>query len=692
MATLEKIRSKSVLLLVIIGVALLAFILGDFFTSGRTFFGTGTTIAKVGNQKIDIHQFQRKMEEASRQYQQSGQKIDQAVLQQQVLNQMLTEALYKQELNDLGLVVTDAELSDAMLGSGAMFTDRLVQQQVGVQSASQLHDMAYNPVKYGLEEAQAAQLRQYWVELENQIEQQLLQGKFQNLFAGTLVANELDAKALYDENASTSKFAYAKKEYSSLPDDQFEVSDAEIQNEWQKHKASYALPEENRNIRYIAVNINPSPEDRLASQQRVETALTALRNEEGTEGVQSMSDFVVDRQKTPLSAIRDAKVRSFADSASVGSAGLISQLADDYTLAKLLGKSQEVDSVNVDILAVAGNRATLDSLVNALNNGAKFADVANNPAVQQQQDSLWLSLTNPNMGELRTILASEATGKFFTPDTAANLQGGRIIRINRRRNPVPVVDLAVVTFTSEPSNATVNNLESSLINYINTNKDTKSFVENAAEAGYNAIPATVSASTPQINRMDESRDAIAWAMKAKKGEVSPVFGDLQTGRFIAVAVEDIYDDYVPATDPQVKAFLTTKVRNDKKAAALIEQYKGKANNIQGYATAMETKVDTTTSTFGQPIIPKFGMNRSEVAAQIANAQKGKLVGPVKGVNSVLVMEVVEVDNQGRPYNFKESSTNFARTRGAYMLANSLPMILQGNDKVTNNMIEFFGQR
>ncbi|WP_302350320.1 SurA N-terminal domain-containing protein, partial [uncultured Duncaniella sp.] len=46
MATLEKIRSKSALLLIIVGAGLLAFIIGDFFTSGRTLFGTGTTIAK----------------------------------------------------------------------------------------------------------------------------------------------------------------------------------------------------------------------------------------------------------------------------------------------------------------------------------------------------------------------------------------------------------------------------------------------------------------------------------------------------------------------------------------------------------------------------------------------------------------------------------------------------------------------
>ena len=81
MATLEKIRSKSVLLLIIVGAALLAFIIGDFFTSGRTLFGTGTTIAKVGDQKVDVQEFQRRVQLASQQAQQNGQRIDNAVLQ-----------------------------------------------------------------------------------------------------------------------------------------------------------------------------------------------------------------------------------------------------------------------------------------------------------------------------------------------------------------------------------------------------------------------------------------------------------------------------------------------------------------------------------------------------------------------------------------------------------------------------------
>ena len=116
MATLEKIRSKSVLLLVIIGLALLAFIIGDFFTSGRTLFGSGTTVAKVDGKAIDIQDFQNRVQQASQQMQQSGQKVDGAVLQQQVLSQMIQESLFNSEAEALGLTVTDAELTDAPVG------------------------------------------------------------------------------------------------------------------------------------------------------------------------------------------------------------------------------------------------------------------------------------------------------------------------------------------------------------------------------------------------------------------------------------------------------------------------------------------------------------------------------------------------------------------------------------------------
>ena len=91
MAALETIRKKAVLLTVVIGLALLAFILGDLLNSGQAFFGDGNTIVKVGDEKIDAIEFQKRYEEVSAQYQNSGAQMpDGALIKKNVIEGMIT--------------------------------------------------------------------------------------------------------------------------------------------------------------------------------------------------------------------------------------------------------------------------------------------------------------------------------------------------------------------------------------------------------------------------------------------------------------------------------------------------------------------------------------------------------------------------------------------------------------------------
>ena len=686
MATLEKIRSKSVFLLVIIGLALLAFIIGDFFTSGRTLFGTGTTIAKVDGHKIDVQQFQRRVEQANQQYQQSGQKIDQAVLQQQVLDQMIAEALFQDEVDALGLTVTNAELTDAIFGAQSQFVDQMVYSQTGIESARAVHDMAFNPGKYGMQPEQAQQIKEYWIGLEKQIEEQLLQAKFTNLFMGAITANNLDAKAIYDENASTSNIAYTKKDLISVPDDQIEVTDADIKAEYDRTRNRYHLDEETRDINYIAVTIAPSLDDRAAAAQLVEQAVTALRQEDDLAGLNGLNGFISDRNKVTAAAVRDPNIKKHLDSLAVNDVKVISSLGDTYTIAKLLGKSADVDSVNIDFLAVQGTRAQLDSLVNALNNGTTWAQASQSPIVAQAQDSAWLSLVDPNYAGIRDVINNAAVGTYFTPDSLDN--GGRIFRVRARRQPVPVYDLAIITYTVEPSVNTINKLTDDLQEFIDNNKNAADFAANATAANYNAIPARVSASTPTLGRLEDSRNIIAWIMDAGKGKVSPIFDD-NTDRLVVVAVNDIFKDYIPYTDPQLNAMLTSTVRNNKKGEKLINDYKGKAKDVPGYAQVMGTQVDSAAVTFGQFYIPGIGAAESELTAQVANAKPGQIVGPVKSNNGVIVFTIYGVDASERPYNFDEAAMQFNQTRGASPLMRNLNRVLLGNKKVQNNMLKFY---
>ncbi|WP_301710386.1 hypothetical protein, partial [uncultured Duncaniella sp.] len=288
---------------------------------------------------------------------------------------------------------------------------------------------------------------------------------------------------------------------------------------------------------------------------------------------------------------------------------------------------------------------------------------------------------------VKELIAGHDTGVYFAPDTMA--QGGRIIRVAERTAPVTIYEIANVTFTTEPSNATINSLESRLQSYVNNHKTAKEFVDSAQAAGFTTFPAYVSESTPMLGNLNDSHNAVAWVMEAKKGEVSPVFGDIQTGRFIAVALDDIYEDYTPARDPQLNTMLTVRARNDKKAAKLIADYQGKAKDVAGYANLMKASVDTTTVNFGQYFVPGIGANESALQGKVAAAKKGDLVGPMQTGNAVVVLTVTDINTEGRPYNYEESAVRYNQQRGAARLGNSLDRILLGNKKVKNNMTTFY---
>ncbi len=692
MATLEKIRSKSVLLLVIIGAALIAFIIGDFFTSGRTLFGTGTTIAKVGGQKIDIREFQDRLEAANHQMQQSGRNIDNAVLQQQVLDQLIAESLYKQEIEDLGLTVSDAELTNAMVGNGSAYLDQMVRSQMGVNSASELHDMAYNPSKYGITEQQAQQLRAYWLDLEKQVEQSLLQQKFQNLFAGTLVANELDAKSLYDDNNHVANIVFAQKAFTSVPDSEIgEISDAEIKARYEKERKRFAINEEMRRISYVNVPIIPSAEDRAAAQKRVDEAIAALTAMPETQGLAEMTDFVVNRQTSSLGNMRDNRLKEFLQASSDSAVKVINNTGDAYTIAKMIRRSSDVDSVNIDVIAIAGSKAERDSIINGLNGGTlKFEDVAAGNNVQGSQKGLWLSLLDPQASQLKETVTGAAQGVYFSPDTLAASQGGRIIRVNQVKAPVTVYDYALVTYTVDPSNATINKLLQGLDKFLADNKTAEAFNANAEKAGYVLQNANITVSTPQVGGIEDSRNAVSWAMNAKKGQVSDVLGGEDAGHFMAVALDDIYNDaYAPYSDPTVREYIVRQITNDKKAEKLMAQYKGKAKDVAGYAALMGTQADTTSVSFGQFMIPKIGMGESALTAKASVAKAGQLVGPMQGNQGVVVFSVTSVNDEGRPYNFTESSTQYLRARGAIALSQQLTNILRGKEKVQNNILKFY---
>lgn len=688
MATLEKIRSRSALLFTIIIVALLAFILGDFFNSSRSFFGPGTAAAKVHGHKIDIQEFNRRVEGLRQNMQNQGySNADITALQNQVLNEMVYNALFEEEIDKLGITVTDKELAAAMTGPTAIPSlNSQVQQQFGVMSTDQLHDIAFNPAKNQIPADVAQQLQQYWMQLEQDVERQLKEQKLSSLFMGALTANKLDAKALYDENASTSTIKYAKVDYTSLQGDEFVPTEQELNAKYDESKNRFRINEPISSINYIVVDIVPSEDDMLKAQQDVEGALEILNNNEGVDG---LSGFFVTNTTTNKKAAYTPAVAAAIDSLSVGKARIANFADNTYTLVKLLGVNEnQRDEITVDA-AVFGltDPSKRDSIMSVLNSGKAVADIE---GYVNSQEGMTVSYLDPNAAQFVAVVEGQPTGRWFTPDTAANAQQIRAFRITNVAPAVTTYDVAEITYQVDPSSTTVNNLTAGLREFIAANNTAEKFSNQAAQEGFHIFPAQLTPQSLSIANVPDTRGAAKWALNAKPGQVSDVYGDDQTGRLVAVALNSVYDKgYITMADPIVREYIRTLVTNDKKAAKLMSDYQGKSNSVDGYAQLMNVAVDTTEVTFGQRTVSGFPINEGDLIAAVAASPKGQLVGPMKSNSAVVVFEVADVENQGREFDYDVDRVRFNQQQGAGMIGRNLFMILLGNDKVQNNLLQFY---
>lgn len=692
MATLEKIRNKSVLLFVIIIVALLAFILGDFLTSGRTYFGHPTTVAKTSGATVEYQEYQNRISQANEQMRAQGREVSNDVLSQNVLQGLVTEKLFNKEYSDLGITVTDNELTEALTSD--MPNPRSYQmiayiaQQLNLPEASGrvVFDAVQNPAKYNIPKTTAAELRTMWAAQEKDIESAMLQQKFMSLLTGLYTYNKLDAKSFYNDNATTRVVAYVNKDIASVSDDDIEFSDADIEALWKSQKQNYRLDEPMREVDYIFVPIEPSQADRIAGQHAVENAIVALNETPGTEAVASDTKFSTSTQKVPASAIRDERLKTFATESEAGEAKLINRQNDTYTIGKLLEVTTGIDSINISMLR-APQTADFDSLAAVINGGKAFADL--NSDQIQAADSIWASLEATGIDETtRNALANATIGKAFVlTDSVQGAPVSAIYRVNKRHAPVKFYDIAVIEYTVDPSQETLTDLATGLRTYISNNSSAADFSENAGDAGYSVLTDQVGPSSTGIGNVRDSRRFVKWALENKKGKVSPMMQDDRQSYLIAVAVKDVYDDYMPWTSPVIKNQLRTQARNAKKADKLMADYAGKASDLKGYAAAMGDSISYGNVNITTPTLLTVGVGESALHGQIAAAQKGQFVGPVKGNRGILVFEVQEIDTESRPFDERDYGTRFNQTFGVSRQATPLPLLL-GKEKVDNRSLNF----
>lgn len=685
MATLQKIRNRGKLLVIIVGLALLAFILGDFLTSGQTLFGNGNTIAKVGGTKIDAIEFQKRYEQISAEIQKQEQNVDQAIVQQQVLEQMISELLIDGEVEANAIFVSDKELTEAMTGKNANMMVVQFAQQMGTESPAQLYDLLFNPTKYGATEQQVAEAKAQWEQLKDEVYKNMRYNKLQAMIIGGLQANKLDKQEIFAENAVSNKILFVKKDYASIKDSEFEVTDADIKAQYEKDKYRYKLDEEIRQIHYIAVDVVPSQSDLDKAAATIAEAIDSLKAAPGIDNIRNNSELVINEGKVRASDIRETDVKNFVTAAAVGQVSEPKFESNVYSLVKLNGKSSAIDSVLVNVVGIQGNLQLQDSVLALLNGGKTMEEVSKMNGVDVQEAQWQVILNLPD--SISNKLVNAGAG-FFKLNGSA--QGAFLCQVKEKKAPKTIYDIAEVTYKVYPSAETVDGLRAKLQDFIVKNNDTKSFKENAVKAGYQTIASTVSPSTPQIDRIQSTRKAIQWLFEAKVGDVSPIYDKDNNNKMLVVALDAIYDgDYAPVSDTQINAIEKIKALNEKKATSILGDIENVKGDLNAYAAKLGAKVDTTDITFGQPFIPKVGMSESALIGRASVAQVGGVQAPVKGESGVFVYQVIEQSKTPRTPEDADAVRQFTATRGSGVVMQNALAILRKATKVEKDLIKFF---
>ncbi|MDE6680170.1 MAG: SurA N-terminal domain-containing protein, partial [Muribaculaceae bacterium] len=197
MATLEKIRSKSGLLIVAIGVALLAFIVGDALTNSRNLFGDHTTVAKIGGSKIDYTDYQRKREELNQQLEQARRQnpqqyanFDQQLLPQMAIDQLVAEKLLDEAVKKTGLRASSESLRFYVMDNPINPRIQEIIRQLNasglsVSTPAQAYEIIFNPTRNGLKESDMQGFQRVWIAMEEETKQIIERQNYQRLLMGT---------------------------------------------------------------------------------------------------------------------------------------------------------------------------------------------------------------------------------------------------------------------------------------------------------------------------------------------------------------------------------------------------------------------------------------------------------------------------------------------------------------------------
>ena len=713
MAVLGKIRSRGMILIGIIGLGLLAFIAEEAFRSCEaTRNNQRQQVGEVNGEKISVQEFQKMVDEYAEaiKMQQGQDNLNDEQLNQvkdMVWTSYVQNKLVEKEAKELGLTVTDQEMQNVLnQGTNPMLMQTpFVNQQTGRFDASSLKKFLAEYKNQKTTNPQMAQqyesIYKFWTFIEKQLRTQLLAQKYQSLLAHCLLSNPVEAKMAFKEENEESQIQLAAFPYSSIEDSKVQVSESDLKAKYEELKPRFKQYVETRDIKYIDIQVEASPEDKAGLKKQFADYTKELTEAADPTNVVRKSSSLVNYLGLPVG--KDAYPSDIAarlDSMGVGSVyGPVENKQDNtLNLVKLVAKVQLPDSVEYRQIQVGGvtpeaAHKTADSIYTALTNGADFEALAKKYG--QTGEKAWMTTRQYQMApsmdkDTKDYINSLNTMGVNDIKNITLAQGNIILQVLNRKGMVTKYQAAVVKRTIDFSKETYRKAYNQFSSFVSANATADAVVKNAAKNGYRVQEAKdVTTSQHNLAGIRSTREALKWLFDAKEGSVSPRYECGDNNHLLLVILDRINPvGYRSLNDSQVKEMVKAEVIKDKKA----EQILAKLNGVTSIAAAKAKGAVVTPVnqvTFASPVfLTATGASEPALSGAVAATAKGAFdKTPVKGNAGVYMFQVTGRTMRPVKYNAKE--TELRLRQRAMQYAGNFMNQLYINGKVVDNRYLFF---
>ncbi len=705
MAVLGKIRQQSIILILVIGMALFAFVISGVFDGNSANNGPTEPIAIVNEEEIDVSLFRQMVEQTERTYKYST--LQSVNL---VWNQSLRNTIFEQEFAKLGIDAGKDQLEQIISSDDAVVNNPSFQNEAGF-------------FDFGVFTNYIAQMRiqepaayENWKAQEKSIIGVAKQKIYLDLIKSSGGITEAEAEALYHFENDNINLEYVQIPFNVIPDSLVNVSDDEISQYIKKHEVDFRR-EASRNLHFVSFSENPTKED----LDRIRLRLEGLIDEqisyndvskltdtiEGFKKTKNIIDFVDQHSEVSFDSVYRARGQFNNEYADILFGLEIGEVFGPYRdgryfkISRLLDRKKNASLRASHILIAYQGASRASDKITRTKEEAKIeanrvlrmirrgknsfeelaAEYSDGPSYNRGGD-IGFFQEGQMAQEFFKYVNKNKVGRIGLVETEF---GFHIIKVTDKDDLALIADVANEAIASDQ---TANEVFRRATTFEIESNDSNNFISTSEKYNYVIRPVkNISALEENMPGLFNQRQIVRWAF-----EEGTRIGDIKRfslnglGGYAVVQLTGINNKGIASID-EVGSKVRNQIIQNKKAAFIKKQY-GDIKTLEALAEDESLSIETASAVNQKnPTLVGAGNEPYVVGAAFAMEQ-GNISGFIQGERGMYKLKLLKVNEAETLENYDEFSKEYLQ-KASFSLLENVFQALESSAEIDDNRAIYY---